>query len=405
MYRVFLVVAMAGMLFMEGVAQTISTIPSWTMQKNNPVEIVATQSASMGDNAIIYQLRKPETSDKSVANWFTARIQSDLQKEKWKETIKGSMNETDNVVLYLTEVTDATQKKWYLLYMGYGFGKNQVRMARVTSTPDKDFFQTKGMQASKHFGQLAGPDMKGNANTVNQKTNPAPEKETVRTNTNTDTEISAAGKGVKSSEIHSVIMHLEYEAGMGGAIYPVYNAYILFKNGSIYKHPVVSPADLLVAASRQSEPKKWGSWKLDGTTLNINWPTEKPKYQNSEWKKSSYYTVRSAKKGEPLEGVFKTLTGGGNTALGGDVLVVASANISFAADGKFTLAKSAGVSSGRSVWENTNSKSADAGTYYLDEHTIELKYNNGKIERRFFFFYPDSKMHFGIGQSVYMPKK
>jgi hypothetical protein len=198
-------------------------------------------------------------------------------------------------------------------------------------------------------------------------------------------------------------MHLEYEAGMGGAIYPVYNAYILFKDGSIYKHPVTSPADLDMPGSKQREPKNWGTWKIDADKLLVYWPLEKPKYQNSTWEKSSNKNVMPAKKGETLEGSFKTLTGGGNTALGSDVLVVAAANITFNQQGKFTLAKTAGVSSGSDTWENTNSKTDEAGAYILDGYTIELKYNNGKIQRQFFYFYPDSRKHFGIAKSFYMP--
>jgi hypothetical protein len=65
----------------------------------------------------------------------------------------------------------------------------------------------------------------------------------------------------------------------------------------------------------------------------------------------------------------------------------------------------AGVNSSREFWENNSSKSDESGTYKLDGYAIELKYNNGKTERRFFYFYPDSKKHFGIGYSVYMPKR
>ena len=256
------------------------------------------------------------------------------------------------------------------------------------------------MQASKHFGQLAQQDMKSNT-TVAEKNNNIPK--TVVQN-KTDAMISK-GKGIKSAEIHSVIMHLEYESGIGGGIYPVYNAYILLKNGSIYKYPEVSPADLLVTESQKTEPLKWGTWKMNGGVLTTYWAAEKPRNQNESWEKSTYYIVPGAKKGERLEGIFKTLSGGGNTALGGEVMVVAAANITFATDGKFTLASVAGVSSGRDIWENTNSSSNAEGMYYLDEYTIELKYNNGKTERRFFFFYPDSKKHFGIGQSIYMPKR
>jgi hypothetical protein len=401
MYRILYTVT-AMLLCCCGFSQTITPIPGWTNVKVSTPGIAAAQSTSAGDNYGLYQVRRQEVNNEELKAWFNSGIQADLQKEKWTEQNKGSFNATTDILIYITEVTDAAQKKWYLLYMGYGFGNKQVRMARLSSTHDKDFFQANGTLVSKHFGKLASQDMKGNASIPeNKEENTAAKKTVVQ---NKKVAIASPGKGVKSTDIHSVIMHLEYESGMGGGIYPVYNAYILFKNGSIYKYPVVSPADLLVAVSKQTEPLKWGTWQMNGTIISSYWAAEQPKYQHETWEKSSYYITVAAKKGEQLEGSFKTLSGGGNTALGGDVMVMTSENISFAKDGKFTTARVAGVSSGRDIWENTNSSSNEAGTYLLDEYTIELRYNNGKTERSFFFFYPDSKKHFGIGQSIYMPK-
>jgi hypothetical protein len=86
-------------------------------------------------------------------------------------------------------------------------------------------------------------------------------------------------------------------------------------------------------------------------------------------------------------------------------MIVAAANIVFGAQGKFSVARTAGVSSGRDFWENNSGSSSETGYYKLDGYTIEFKYNNGRTERRFFYFYPDSRKHFGVGNSVYMPKR
>jgi hypothetical protein len=384
-------------------SQTISTILGWNTEKNNSASVASTQSSNSDGKTALYQIRKQVTIEEDVADWFATSIKNDIQKEKWVETITGNNNQTNGVYLYLTEVKDYADKKWYLLYMGYGFGKKQSRLARLVSSIEPDFFQAKGKDVSTHFGKLASQDIKVNTlvgEKDEQVTIEPPHNPTIKKEIGTP-----SGKGINKDQIHAVIMHLEYEAGMGGGIYPVYNAYILLKDASIYKHPITSPAYLDVVTSKISEPKKWGTWKINGTQIITYWPTEKPRDQNETWEKKSYYNTLPAKQGELLEGSYKTLTGGGNTALGGDVMVVASANITFNKQGKFTLAKSAGVSSSVSVWENTNSKSGESGTYTLDEYSIVLNYNNGKIERRFFFFYPDSKNHFGIGQSVYMPLK
>jgi hypothetical protein len=402
MQKITVLTVILNLITLFSFSQTITPIPDWTVTKQNEAKILITQSIINNNNSVIYQVRKQATIDEDIADWFNNAVASDMQKEKWIEKQKGSLQESNDIYIYVTEMTDAAAKKWYVLYLAHGFGKKQVRFARVTGTLQFDFFQTNSTVATQHFARLAVQDRNNNT-AIGEPEKPLPVEPKKETITNPQTPATKLN-GLQNEKIHSTIMHLEYEAGMGGAIYPVYNPYILFKDGSIYKDPVEGLNRFDAVASRTAEPKKWGTWKMSGTTLSVYWPLEKPKYQNTTWEKSSYKNILPAKKGEALEGSFKTLTGGGNTALGGDVLVVAAATITFSNDGKFTLAKVAGVSSGRDIWESTNSKSDEAGYYKLDQYSIELKYNNGKTENRFFYFYPDSRKHFGIAGSVYMPK-
>jgi hypothetical protein len=53
----------------------------------------------------------------------------------------------------------------------------------------------------------------------------------------------------------------------------------------------------------------------------------------------------------------------------------------------------------------TYAKSNAAGIYRLDGYSIEMKYNNGEVVRKLFYFYPDSRTTFGIGGSAYIPDK
>jgi predicted secreted protein len=52
-----------------------------------------------------------------------------------------------------------------------------------------------------------------------------------------------------------------------------------------------------------------------------------------------------------------------------------------------------------SAYSNSNS----AGTYKLNGYSIEMRYNNGEVVRRLFYFYPDSRTTFGIGGDAYVP--
>lgn len=387
-------------IFFSCLSQTIDPIPGWAFSKSNEATVLFT-GQSLGKK-LFYQVRNTNTSSGEIEDWFNTTIATDIQKEKWIEPVKGSFNKADDILLYITAVTDSASQKWLVCYMGYGFGNNRVRAARVISTTDAAFFQSNGGIAAKHFGSLAREDRKNNPPTDYRDNQVVKEDNTIVKKTQQAPK-SVVLNGVKKEQIYNVIMHLEYEAGVGGGIYPVYNPYVLFKDSSIYKEPFVSLDQLDIIASRKSEPLKWGKWKTNGTTIITYWAAEMPKYQNKSWEQKSFYNVMPAKKGEILEGNFKTISGGGNTALGGDVMVVLAANIAFNKDGRFTLAKIAGVTSQRDIWETNSSKSNEAGKYKLDDYSIEFTYNNGKTEKRFFYFYPDSRKHFGIGNSVYMP--
>ncbi len=207
-------------------------------------------------------------------------------------------------------------------------------------------------------------------------------------------------KGVGDEKINSVIMHLEYQFGVGGAIYPTYNAYVLFNDGTIYQKPSVSLSELDVAASKRDESTKWGKWKLVNGTISIVWEARTGKNRTGEWKKDTYKKVAAANKNEILTGTFRTISGSGNTALGGDVMITSTSTLTFNHNGQFTYAKVSGASDSAM---QTYYKGTQGGTYSLNGYSIELRFNNGTIEKRFFYFYPDNRKYFGIGSSTYRP--
>lgn len=99
-----------------------------------------------------------------------------------------------------------------------------------------------------------------------------------------------------------------------------------------------------------------------------------------------------------------TIGGGGNTAMGGNTMIVISNNINFNDKGQFTMKKVAGGSNTDfDVSTSTYSNSNSAGTYKLNGYSIEMRYNNGQVVRKLFYFYPDSRDAFGIGDDAYVP--
>jgi hypothetical protein len=371
--------ALLGISFVNVTAQTaIEAIYGWEVS-GKAESVVMIPPREQTNQKFVYRIN----SFAADANSFEDLIEKDLLQSNWKQKSKVIKKKLGVVNAFFTEVIDSSSKKVYVAYFSYDFGKNKTRFAKMHSADDK-YFLSNFEIAATHFAKLAEKDGGNSQETQQAENNPVGQ-------------ISVSANTLKPQDISSVIMHLEYESGVGGGIYPVYNPYILFKDGTIYDEP--NTLDL--AASKRNDPKKWGVWKLEAGLLKITWNAKPAKDRFSEWKKDSYKNVSPAKKGETISGSFKTISGGGNTAMGGDVMIVMSNTITFNSRGQFTLAK---VSGGSTSTVSSYYKGKDAGTYILDGYTIELKLNSGKIERKFFYFYPDDRKYFGIGSSVYVPR-
>jgi hypothetical protein len=202
----------------------------------------------------------------------------------------------------------------------------------------------------------------------------------------------ANDRDLSRGEIEGIYMHLTYNlTGIGGTVSMSYTPYLLLKDGTIYRKLTAPPADLDVAKSRQAEPKMWGRWEKSGKSIIVQWNDGKRETWNDQW-----YVTRPANKTDRLKGVYRFLTGGGSTS------GVAADGIEFSADGSFTRK---GVVSDRNSPLYTTKRTDSSGIYTLDGHIIELRYADGKIERRTFYFYPDSNDHIGIGERVYSLRK
>jgi hypothetical protein len=181
--------------------------------------------------------------------------------------------------------------------------------------------------------------------------------------------------------------------GVGGMVTFDFDSYAVFQDGTISR-------DLNEAFGDQTarNPKSWGRWQQNGNGFNVTWNNGKTKKLGG----SLFYRTFAASSGDRLEGLYRSLGGGGNTALGGDVTIVDSRKIQFYRNGSFEQSSARGGSSGQSV---TSSKSSATGTYTLDGHTIELSYADGRTLRTSFFFFPAKGVKtadsIGIGSRVY----
>ncbi|WP_289644260.1 hypothetical protein [Maribacter aestuarii] len=97
-----------------------------------------------------------------------------------------------------------------------------------------------------------------------------------------------------------------------------------------------------------------------------------------------------------MQGKFNTID-----AFGGSKVINAS-TVYFDNQGRFAWKT---VKGGNTAWKPIFTKSAFAGTYEINAHTIILNYYNGVSEAYFFGLYPKDNMHFVIGANHFVPLK
>lgn len=191
--------------------------------------------------------------------------------------------------------------------------------------------------------------------------------------------------------IAGLYLHLEYIAGVGGGIYPSYEPYVLLKDGSITDDLGYYPKSTQDMENwRRRKPRAWGRWTESGGRLSIRWdvPARKPE----TWDK--WFVARPADDGMRLSGHYGSIGGGGNTALGGDVMIAAWKSFRFSPDGRVESGGGAGGyngGGGTGVSVATSSRRApQQGRYTLNGYRLTIEFGDGRRESMWFYCYPPS---------------
>lgn len=206
--------------------------------------------------------------------------------------------------------------------------------------------------------------------------------------------------------LEGIYLHVEYGYGVGGMVTTNYKPHIFLKDGSVTTDLSFYPATASdVQAWRGRNPRAWGKWSREGSITRIEWNDAKRKPQ--EWKK--WFTARPGDPGMRLSGHYRSMGGGGNTALGGDVMIAAWNNMTFSPDGTVTTGGGSGASSGgggTGVSVTTRSRKApQQARYSISGFTMQLERPGQPSETRWFFRYPDSDTVIGIGGSTFVQRK
>ncbi len=376
--------------------QSIPSIPGWKTESSNGHYLFKPITLFNSKPTLFYELMPlAATGDTDQAAWLKDAATSNLQQTGYtipNDPSAMKLGTINGILTFTAIVFDHTQTRWEANYMLYSATDNKVRWARILNNTGSD--NKKNLQtAVVHFLTLArqeGGLRPGNttASTAGRETAGNAKQQAISPITTTP------GKGLAPADVKGIVLVRHY--GLYG---PYFDSYLLLANGSIYKDTKPCPYDLNTALSRQTEPRKWGSWKIQGSSLIIQWNKEnKP----SVYEKNQWFWTQPAAANEKITGGFKALSVGGNTPVGGNIITFAASNIHFNSQGQFTLARSSG---GSSPAASAYSSRDEGGSYLLNGYSIELRFNNGKVIRQSFYFYPGARDHFGIGGNDYVPEK
>lgn len=189
------------------------------------------------------------------------------------------------------------------------------------------------------------------------------------------------GRGVKAGQVFGIYSKTVGRTGVGGMMIMQPVPMVMLNDGTFFNDFDVPLSDFDVAAARVARPSAWDKWRKRGGVIE-------EQFGKSPWEKADWYgPLPAAKPNEKLNGFYTSLSGGGNTALGGTTMVVVSSDITFLPNGRFKAGRFAGGTSADDNGQvSVQSKNSTDGTYSLSGYTMTLKYNDGRVERKAFAF-------------------
>lgn len=190
------------------------------------------------------------------------------------------------------------------------------------------------------------------------------------------------------NNVADVLFQSSYSTGVGGMVVMEYEPLVLFKDGAYFELADQALEDIDLAAERAARPVHWGTWKMQGNKYIFT--DNKGRSHDHEMQQGSLFKAFPAEAGGPLNLKYKRVSGGGNSALGGEISILVESRMTFTADGRFgsgsdVAMTGSGDQSGVSMAGGA-SKRRGVGSYRIHHHTIELRYPDGHSERRFFAY-------------------
>lgn len=213
------------------------------------------------------------------------------------------------------------------------------------------------------------------------------------------------------ASVEGVYFRAAYGVGVGGLMILRFEPLILLRDGTTYEVAAAALEDVDLTAERVAEPRRFGRWTRAGDTFTLT--DDRGRSDTYKLQDGRFFRAFPAGAGETVAQSYRNLSGGGNTAMGGDVMIAVSNRYDFRADGTYGRGGSVGATNsgatsgvGSAV---SGRRAPEGGRYALDRHTLTLTAPDGRVRRLFFAFashgYPpviDRDMIF-VGDGAFTP--
>jgi hypothetical protein len=238
---------------------------------------------------------------------------------------------------------------------------------RVTTLPDA--------QLATAFPQLmAQAETANKASATKSNATAAPPATTTTTKN--------AASNAQQSEILKQIEGFGFDTGMqmgvGGFLAVTTYPIVFFRNGDLLKDVTGLAYNGGPQAHQRAKPREWSRWRRNGGEIQVE--------SKDGWKRLHYQTFVSRLPDDfKLNGLFRSLSGAGNVAMGGTQSVAAWSDYRFATDGTVTRGGGAG---GSGQTGNTSVVTGSTATNRRGRYRIEdglmlaITYDDGSSERR-----------------------
>ena len=333
----------------------------------------------------------------SLSSWFNTQVERDAQTRG--ELYSSAPLKQRGSILSMTRKYRVSGRPQSVAYIGYSAGR-QGRFFIFSAPSDSELangvrsLQSYVRQLSNYDNEAAQRSSVAST-TLPRVMNKPPQPIRSTPSKTPSGPIKTFNRGtLKSTQIVGLFLNESYGVGVGGSMTIEYEPVLLLRDGSARRNLAIPPLDIVLAKDKVTYKKDWGRWARSAGKFVVHWGS------GSKDELKPNFKVLAGRSGETLQGRYSTIGGGGNTALGGDVMVYYSKAYNFGRDSRF-LSDSSGGGGTSSVTSLSTSK--NAGRYRIDGYTLTFQFNDGRQVRRLFYFYPDGKRGdvIGIGDSAY----